>query len=299
MTTAPERFRGRWSGALVLTVIGVAAGFPGASIAQGRYLYVADVSGEWVALSGRDSTQLDVLARLPSSARIRYVGADPRDESASLVLRDPRTLARATVRCGARARCQEPVDVAALRFSQNHAASRAQAAGLYARLGDQESLRHRIRLVGARSEDRDLGLLVLAVDDSGLDLTGLISAAPPTAANLIARFCDLNETAIEDDCLTSRRQRPADCLLSHPRCRGTLRPGAYRVDLFARERAMLATVPVAAGFAVLVSADRRIETVTRRDAALGPLVAVRSEFTGEEWRGLVAAVAVGLAGGRP
>ena len=256
--------------------------------AQERSLYVARVSGEWVAVAGGDSVPLAALSRVSSQALVRYVGADPRARGGLLVVRDPRTLGKATLRCGPATHCESPADVARLRFETSSGAD-ARTTAIATRLGEQESLRERIRLVGARGGERDLGLVMLVSGDA--DLSGLAAqlAAP---ASLVARFCTLEQGTADDDCLLSRRPLTEDCPLSSVRC--ALRPGAYRVDVFARERSMLGTLAVAAGVAVVVEPARRDAVEARRRALWGALSAMRSEFGDDEWRGLLGSAAIGL-----
>lgn len=255
-------------------------------VPQARSLYVVQVVGPWVAVQGRDTIELAALSRVPGEATIAYVGDDPQDPKASIILRDPRTLGKAQWQCGKQVRCDRGIAVSQLRFAVASSVGRAAATELATRLGDQESLRERIRLVGARAEARDAGLVVLSTTPN---LSVLTTGTDP--AGLIARFCGLQSGSGDDPCLTDRRLLPNDCPVAAP-C--TLAPGAYRVDLYRKERSMLSTVAVVGGVAVVVPEARKPAVEREVARLLASLRPVRAEFGDDEWRGLLGSIAVGL-----
>jgi hypothetical protein len=267
------------------------------AVAQERHYYVAEISGAWQAVSIGAPLDLAPLGRIPSTAKVRYTGNAADGASAYLILRDPRTLGKARLRCDATMQCAQPTAIAQVRFERSAAVPGRAVGALYATIGERENLRERLRLVGARSDDRALAVVVLPLASGRVDLVPLTRELDRPASGLVARFCALSGEAF-DECLNSRRLLSSDCPLDGP-CAAQRTPGAFRVDVFKKERTMLSTMAVASGFAVVVRRDQADIATAEHAALVAPLLKARSEFSDDEWRALLAAAALKIAGGQP
>jgi len=268
------------------------------AVAQARkppaYLYVAEVHGTWVAQTGSNSVALQPLVRVSSAARFRPTG----DQSqAVLVLRDPASLTRFQRRCAEKS-CQTPLSFADFDIVRTALATKVTVDQLYADLGERAEIRERIRLVGARGNDRDLGIVVLTRSAARVDLSEIAQKLDQPRDRLVARFCNLSAASAEsDDCIEARTRMPGDCDLASQFCEvsGT-GSAAYRVDVYVRERAMLGSVAVASGFAAIVPAADRERALTTRDALAKQLKQAAPALVDDEIRGLSAAATFAVAG---
>lgn len=268
---------------------------------RARFLYVAEVAGPWRALSATQPVPLRALMRVAADARLQLDAqgqAAQQDTSFFIVLRDPRTLARHVRRCSAAQPCSGEIPVAQLSVVRTGIARAARTAELYADLGSRDEIRERIRLVGARGSERDVGVVVLTREGSLVDVAPLVRALKRPADGLVARFCSLTDADVDpNECLESRRRLPADCDLSATACE--LRAaGGYRIDIYARERSMLGSVAVASGFAAVVAPAGRGAAVAQRDSLARSLASLESELSEDERRGLSAAATLAIAGVR-
>lgn len=265
---------------------------------QGHYYYVADVVGEWEEESedGKATTSLTPLARVRPAARVRYAGPRDGEPGALLILRDPRSLGKATLRCDAGRSCSTPFELVKLRFERRGAPVPAGTGALYGAVAERDAMRGRIRLVGARADAGASGLdadvLVLASERGSVDLSALRSAVAPSGG-WVARFCSLAPEVDVDECLATRRILPADCESSATKCTPGVE-GAVRIDVFTRERSMLSSLPIASGFAVLVPPQAQRAALAERDRLLAPIRSERSATGVEEWRALLAAAAMAV-----
>ncbi|MGQ0764853.1 MAG: hypothetical protein ACT4OZ_04215 [Gemmatimonadota bacterium] len=265
---------------------------------QGHHYYVADVVGDWEVLGeqGGAATNLGPLAKLRPTARVRYTGPRDAEATALLVIRDPRSLGKATIRCSGGTSCSRPLELVKVRFERRGAAVPAGTGALYAAVAERDAMRQRIRLVGARGQGTTAGLdadVLVMVDDRGsVDLAALRSAIAPSGG-WVARFCTLAAGADADECLASRRLLATDCESAAPKCTPGV-TGAVRVDVFIRERAMLSSVAIASGFAVLVPAGEQRAAMAERDRLLSPIRPERGTMSAEEWRALLAAAAMAV-----
>jgi hypothetical protein len=265
--------------------------------AQERRLYVADVVGVWeVTLSGASPTRLMPLTRVPEGGAVRYAGDSAEAPSALLVVRDARTLEKARVRCSTSKACAQPLPVVQLPFVRATVAPNAATGALYATTGERDAFREKLRIVGARGDDRQLAATIVVLSDGGLDVGSIARELGRPGAGLVARFCALTGT-MPEECLESRRPLATDCPLDTPRCHGVSAAGAYRVDVYAKERTLLSSVAVASGFGIVVAPSQLASATAERDALVAPLLRGRAEFGDDEWRALLAAVAITVASG--
>lgn len=288
---------------VVLAAIVLAMARLGAQEEHGR-IYVVTLSGSWSAGTGKPLRETSVIpAGVEEIARDAEYGS----ETDSLVLRDSRTLGLATIRCSPEARCRRPVRVASLQFITSPAVARLPRAAsqrLFVRLGGDD-LGGRARLAGARGTARTLGLLLLPVRGSEVDLGEVRSAlAGESSEGLVVKLCPLARGSDDDfeSCVDDREIHPDDCALA--RAAGCTRTGvskepmAMRLDIYARERSMLSTLAVASGFAVLVPPDDVTSVAARRKQMMTMLDSIHSELGAAELRALKAAAALELAAGR-
>lgn len=251
---------------------------------QERALYVSDAVGDWRMITGTDTAMVSPLDRVPPGAKLWYAGDRPRDKGWFVAIRDPRTLRKSTIRCGQSQRCELPARIDQLSFAPTSKLPAA-AGEMAAQLGERDALRGRIRLVGARSGGRDLGLVVAGT-------SGIATTLAEKGGGLVARLCPLEND--DDDCLTNRRMTLSDCVVDATSCTRT--PGAYRVDLYRRERTMLGSVAEWTGVTLVVADARRAAVEREATTRLNDLAGARHEFGDDEWRGLLAVLALRLAG---
>lgn len=266
---------------------------PRVGVAQVGSLYVVAKGGRWVERYEGRLTVLDILSGVAPSATLELEDGEgaATDTTNFIVLRNPRTLGKATIICSPASPCRGPLDVSRLRFPRSGPEASRQVEAMYTDLGANQLLRSRIRLVGARGYERELGVLVLGRQATGIDLTDLLSRFREPASGLVARFCSLTHGNDADDCIDSRMMRVGDCALTDAVCAGALSEGVYRVDVYVRERRMLGSVATSAGFAAVVPASRVPVATAKRDSLMHALSSIRKELTAEEARGLAAAAA--------
>lgn len=260
-----------------------------------RFLYVVKMTGKWKASSGATFADLKLLARVRSDAKLQL--AEPGGEMSSIMLRDPRTLATRSLECTPDRRCGETaIAVATLPTVGSRLAKTANVEELYTDLGQREEIRDRIRLVGARGTDRELGITLLGRSGTRVDLREIIERVKHPTDRLVARFCSLTDADSEsDDCLESRSLLPNDCSLATASC-DVKAVGAYRVDVYTRERSMLSSVVLASGFAAIVPASSLSAAAVKRDALASALEGLAPALGDDERRGLAAAATLAVAG---
>jgi hypothetical protein len=278
---------------LLASCIGFGARASSAQVAR-RNVYVTRVQGEWTVVGATDPLQaLDPVSR---SARLSCKPCD----HARLVLRDPNSLRTTTLSCKSGGTCPAEVAVADHRFEAGASIPRAARRGLFVRLGE-EGFAPRVKQIGARGDERDVGLLVLPVDGRAIDVTPLASRLPPASGRYVVRFCRLEGGTDEelDDCLESRVIRTGDCDVTPvaPCAPGFVgeTPAAVRIDVYVRERTMLSSVSAANGFGVLVPTALAPRAMTAVAALVRELAAVEAHVEPEELRALRAAAALDLA----
>jgi hypothetical protein len=263
-----------------------------------RNLYVIEIEGTWTASIGSQTITLKALAPVSSAARLQLSAGDQSDSK--IVLRDPRTLFLRRRLCTTAKPCGgQPIAVTQLETVKTGLAATAQAAGLYADLGERAQLRDRVRLVGARSTERDIGIVIVTRDGARIDLREILARVQQPADRLVARFCSLTDPNIDEtECIESRRRAPADCDLTSSQCELAAGDGvgAYRVDVYVRERSMLGSLAVASGFAAVVPVATRDAASTRRDELTQTLKQLAQGLNAEELRAVSAAATFSVAG---
>ncbi|MGQ0642727.1 MAG: hypothetical protein ACT4P6_18440 [Gemmatimonadaceae bacterium] len=260
-----------------------------------RFLYVVKMTGKWRALTGSASADLKLLGRVRTDARLQLDEAD--GEVSSIVLRDPRTLATRSLECSAERPCgSTSIPVSGLRPVVSGISRNAITDALYADLGESEKIRDRIRLVGARGSDRDIGILLLAYSGARVDIREISAKVNQPAERLVVRFCSLTDDAGDiGDCLESRALMPNDCHAASRSC-DVKNAGAYRVDVYMRERSMLGSVTLASGFAALVPVRALTTASATRDSLINALDALTPALGDDERRALSAAATLAIAG---
>lgn len=268
------------------------------AIAQGdrpRNLYVIEISGTWTASAAKDNLKL--FTPVSTSARLRLTAGDP--YTSRIVLRDPRTLSKHTRECSSAKPCDGLMAVSDIKPEPTGLAATAKAAGLYADLGERSQLRDRVRLVGARGTERDIGIVVLTREGVRVEVREITARVQQPTDRLVARFCSLSDANLdENECIESRRRAPSDCDLTAPHCELPAGDsvGAYRVDVYVRERSMLGSVAVASGFAAVVPIAARDSAAATRDELAQIISELAAGLLAEELRGLTAAATLTVAG---
>ena len=261
-----------------------------------RYVYVAQVVGDWVlrAQGEKGGVPLRPLTRIPVTAQIGVAPGAVADTSHVLVLRDPRSLRTATVRCVPVARCRAERRVSDLSFGGSAATASARTGALFVHLEGGPEQRSRVKLVGARGASQDWGILVLTWDSLTLDVRPLVARIDADQATFVARVCPLTSaTSAAPACLDERAIRPDDCALtSRARCAfPALDPAnvAVAVEVFERKGTELATDPVARAFAIITREPDRRQLTALADAYWKELEALRGDVSPEEFDALTAA----------
>jgi hypothetical protein len=259
-----------------------------------RPMYVVDLEGSWRDSSGAPLKKGSPLA---ASALLKPpVSAGPGD---FIVIRDGRTMGAARLHCD-QGQCNGATRVNTMRWSSSARLARLQRADpsrVVKALGAVDL--RRVRVAGARADDRELGLVVLPIAGDSLDISALVGRHANPAKQLVARFCALTGTSDDaaESCLEDRDIKPGDCpVTGRSRCALPSGVRAVRVDLYEKERTMLSTVAAASGFAVLVPPA---EVAVVRSAAghlLAALNDARPDLGAEEYQALLAAAALSLAG---
>lgn len=283
--------RVRWLCLGVAGFLTVSAGVP----AQVASHYAVKVSGTWVQHSGSGTKPLVSLGRVAANATLELTQGSATDTTLFFSIRNPRTLGLATLRCGVETPCRGRIAVSALKFERSGPEGGRVVEGLYHDLGSDEALRSRIRLVGARGDGREFGILVLALKDGAIDLSELRQRAGAGASAAVVRFCNLDADSGWEDCLESRQLLPGDCSLEANSCTVNLAPGAYRADLYDRDRRMLRSVPRGVGFAAIVAPNKLDAAVVARDSVEGTLLRIGKSLSPEELRALQGAAVRSLA----
>ena len=262
-----------------------------------RTLYVIEIEGSWSALVGSRTIDLKTLTPVSTAAQLRLVSGD--QSRAKIVLRDPRTLFRYYRHCTPTSRCGgQPIAVSELATEKTGLAASAQAAGLYADLGERKLLGDRVRLVGARGNERDIGIVIVTRDGGRIDMREIVARIQQPPERLVARFCSLSDPNLDaNDCIESRRRAAGDCDLAAASCEvsATDSVGAYRVDVYVRERAMLGSLSVASGFAAIVPSASRDTATAVRDGLAQTLRQLAPGLIPEELRALAAAATFAVA----
>jgi hypothetical protein len=178
---------------------------------------------------------------------------------------------------------------------------RSPAGRIFVRLGSDQ-LGARMKVAGARSEERELGLLVLAASPAGHDMEPLLARLPSRASRtLVVRFCPLqgDSTLEVERCLEDRDLKGTDCELTATsvcaKSSSPPAPVAVRIDVYERERTMLGSVSVATGFGVLVPTAEVRRVSAERDAIVQLLESSRPELGPGEFHALLASAALALA----
>jgi hypothetical protein len=284
--------------ALPLGSARIASGIASAQQDAPRNLYVIEIAGTWTATVGSQTLALKPLTPVSTAARLRLASGD--QSAARIVLRDPRTLFLRRRLCTTAKPCSgQTITVAQLDTVKTGLAATAQAAGLYADLGERAQLGDRVRLVGARGNERDIGIAIVPIEGARMDVREILHRIQQPPVRLVVRFCSLSDANAEDnECIESRRIAAGDCDLSASHCElpAGAGVGAYRVDVYARERAMLGSVSIASGFAAVVPAASRDAARGTRDDLATTLTKLAPGLLAEELRGLSAAATFAVAG---
>lgn len=284
---------------LLCTLLAIAQASNGQDTAK-QHLYVVKAVGEWVVDAG--DVRLKPLMRVPVNARVTLRPGATADTSYTLVLRDPRTLRVAELNCRPVGRCRGTRQVSQLTFAATSMPTTPRLGELFVQVGGGEETRARVKMVGARGDTQDWGMLVLTADSGWLNAEPITSRLGADRRGVVLRFCALDQaTAPNEDC-ESHAARRGDCDISaSTRCGvvsgDNVRAVALRV--FVRNAAGAADPAIASAIALLTSTARRPSVVDLTSKYLSDLERVRPHLTEDEFYALSLAAAQAIARQRP
>ncbi len=246
-------------------------------------LYVVRSVGDWVAFDTTPARPLGPLSRVAPDAQVGLRSPKSIDTAYTLVLRDPRSLRTAQWSCKPVAQCLARRQASQLTLAGPAPAVSPRASGLFVHLADDAEARARVRLVGARGVQDDLGLIVLA-SDSAIATDSIIARVTGDREGLVLRICPIaGDTG-------------GDCDGHVPR---VSRPTAVTVGVYRRSGQRLSGPPVATGVAIVTPRDARADIAALTAEYWRDLLAIRASVTRDEFRALTLAAALEIARSRP
>ena len=269
-----------------------------------KRLYVVRAVGDWVLFDGGKPLQLRPLDPVLPTALIGIRPGAIVDTGHALVLRDPRSLRTATWKCNPVGRCRIAQRVSRLTFTGASLPTSKRTGALFVHLGESRDERSRVKLVGARGAEQDMGLVLLFAHSDTIDRELLISRAGNESSQSVARICPLQPSAegTRGACELARDIGKYDCdLNSKAQCdlSGIFRKeSAVSIQIFSRVGSVIARDPSALGFGVVALSQRNKSCLMRlREAYARDLGALETSVSMEEFRALEAAAAAEIARG--
>jgi len=277
----------------------VAAAQKGAAV----NLYVVRSVGDWVAFDTNPVRPLGPLSRVAPDTRVGLRSTKSIDTAYALVLRDPRSLRIAQWSCKPVAQCLVRRQASQLTLAGPGLAASPRTSGLFVHLADDAEGRARVRLVGARGVQDDLGLIVLTSDSSAIATDSIVARVTGEREGLVLRICPIAGDAGADcDSADAHTVRADDCSLDGAaRCRVALesRPTAVTVVVYRRSGQRLPGPPVATAVAIVAPRNVRAAIAALTTDYWRDLLAIRASVTRDEFRALTVAAALEIARSRP
>jgi hypothetical protein len=258
--------------------------------------YVVRSVGDWVAFE-KDTARppgslsrvakdilrpLGPLSRVAPDTRVGLRSTKSIDTAYTLVLRDPRSLRTAQWSCKPVAQCLARRPASQLTLVGPALAASPRTSGLFVHLADDAEARARVRLVGARGVQDDLGLIVLTTDSSATD--SILARVTGEREDLVVRICPIAGDA------------GGDCGGHDPRAS---HPTAVTVAVYRRSGQRLSGPPLATGVAIVTPRDAQAAIAGLTADYWRDLLAIRPSVTRDEFRGLTLAAALEIARPRP
>lgn len=279
---------------LLFLMLGAAQGGAG-------YLYVVSTTGDWVVVGDSTKRTLQALDRVPVTARIAIRPGARVDTTYAVVLRNPQSLRIASWECKPATRCRQALLVSRLPLTGGSLATSRRTGGLFIHIGETNDERSRIKIVGARGEERDWGLVALLRDSGVIDVAPLTSKMATDDGQMTARFCEMvvPDDKSADDCRHPNDVSTNSCELGSKRaCRNPLTErNTVPVDIRIHNRVDddIAIEPAVRAFGVISS--RRTFACSQKLLAdySSDLASLRGALTDAEFRALERAAAAAVA----
>jgi len=267
--------------------IGLPMAWPSVDAAQDSAAvnrYVVRSVGDWVAFEKDAMRPLGPLSRVAPDTPVGLRSTKSIDTAYTLVLRDPRSLLTAQWSCKPVALCLARRPASQLTLGGPALAASPRTSGLFVHLADDAETRARVRLVGARGAQDDLGLIVLTSDSSGIATDSILARVTGEREDLVVRICPIAGDA------------GGDCGGHDPRARN---PTAVTVAVYRRSGQRLSGPPLATGVAIVAPRDTRAAIAALTADYWRDLLAIRTSVTRDEFRALTLAAALEIARSRP
>jgi len=279
--------------------------------------YVVRSVGDWVAFEKDTARQSGSVSRVAKDilrplGPLSLVAPDTRvglrstksiDTAYTLVLRDPRSLRTAQWSCKPVAQCLAQRPASQLTLVGPALAASPRTSGLFVHLADDAEARARVRLVGARGVQDDLGLTVLTSDSSTIATDSIVARLTGDREGLVLRICSITGDAGGDcDGTDARGLRADDCQLdssAHCHVARDGRPTAVTVAVYRRNGQRLTGPPLATGVAIVTPRDTRAAIAAATADYWRDLLAIRASVTRDEFRALTLAAALEIARSSP